>query len=184
MPMELSGSGSGSGITTVDPPSCTVTSLSLDVSLFDTIADKLMQLDCVSEEGYEIVFKSSEVGLSLHEADESVVFGDYYDYSSDVQELSITVCNYDVLMDTCDSCSEELSVSVTVSRHNERLLPFDGAFADKSIKDADDTSKGVFLPNPIPFWGSYYNSIYVSHRVCVCLCLSVCVCVFLCLMEI
>ena len=32
MPMELSGSGSDLGITTVDPPSCNVTSLSLNVS--------------------------------------------------------------------------------------------------------------------------------------------------------
>lgn len=164
MPMTFSGSGSGSGsVATVDPPSCNVTSLILRVNLFDTITDKLGLLDCVPEEGYEIVYKLSDVGLSLHESDDSAVFGAYYDYSSDVQELLIVVCNYDVLTDTCDSCSEELSVSITISRHNERLLPFEGPFADKSIENADDVSRAVFLPNPIPFWGRYYNSIHVSR---------------------
>lgn len=158
----MSGSGSGLTMAPTAPPTCSITSLRLSVSLFDPIITELMQLNCVPEEGYELVFKSSAVGLNLHETDDTVVFADYYDHSNAVQSLSIKACNYDILLDTSDSCSDELDVHATIGRHNEQLLPFDEPFTDGTIRNADDISKGVFLSNPIPFWGRYYNSIYVS----------------------
>ena len=162
MPMILSGSGSGSDIV-ITPPTCNATMLRLNVSLFDTIADKLSQLNCIVTEGsFEIVFKSTEVGLELMEYDNTAVFGDYFSYSDNLQIFSLEVCSVDILME--DICSDDLiTVSAEISRHSDRLLPFDASFSKNIITNADDLSVGVFLSNPIPFWGRYYSSVYVSQ---------------------
>lgn len=161
MPFTSSGSGSGSAILmTIDPPTCDTYSITLDVNLFDTILTEFLQLNCRTEEEY-IVFKSSEVGLELMENDYMAVFADYFEYSDTPQTFSLEVCSYSIFTD--DICSSEtISVSATISRHSDQLLPFGVLFSDDSIRNADDRSVGVFLPNPIPFWDSYYNSIYVS----------------------
>ena len=148
----------------VDSPMCIATSLRLDVTIFDAIVDTLMQLECTVEEGYEVLFVSSEIGLNVLESDNMAVFGDYFDYSSEVQTFSVEVCTYSVLTAVGDPCSEEFEVSAIIHRHSDRLLPFGMAFSDDIIRNADDRSKGVFLANPIPFWGSYYNSVYVSSQ--------------------
>ena len=162
MPMTSSGSGSGSDIV-ITPPTCNATMLRLDVSLFDTIIDKLSPLNCnVTEGSFEIVFKSAEVGLELMEFDNTVVFGDYFSYSDNLQTFSLEVCSVDILME--DICSDELiTVSAGISRHSDQLLPFDASFSENIITNADDLSVGVFLSNPIPFWDIYYSSIYVSQ---------------------
>lgn len=164
MPMSGSGSG-GSGQVDLPMPTCTSSSLIISVNIFDTIADKLQQLECTVEGiGYTVVYKSLMFDIRLSDTDYSVVFGDYFDYSDDkVQELSLEVCTYDVITET-ESCNEELiNVSATITRYTNRLLPFNVSFIDASITNADDRAVGVFLSNPIPFWGSYYNSVYVSH---------------------
>ena len=162
MPMTSLGSGSGSGIT-IAPPTCNTTTLRLDVSLFDTIIDKLLQLKCsVAEGSYEILFKSAEIGLDLTEFDNTAIFGDYFSYSDNLQMFSLEVCSFDILMG--DVCSDELiTVSAEISRHTDRLLPFGASFSENIIANADDLSMGVFLSKPILFWGRYYNSIYVSQ---------------------
>ena len=163
--MPSSGSGSEAGpIIPADPPTCESSSLRLNVGPFDGIIDSFLQLNCtVTEEGYEVSFKSAEVGLELLESEQSAVFGDYFNYDDSVQAFSLEVCAYDVLQTLEDTCSEELiSVTVTIGRHGDRLLPFIGPFADGIVTNADDRAEAVFLPNPIPFWGSYYTSVYVS----------------------
>ena len=163
MPGSGSGIGSGSGlIGAPDPPTCDKYSATLDVTLFDGIIDNLQELNCQAlEEGYEVVFWLSAFGLELFQSDTSVVFGDYFEYDDDIESLSIEVCTYDILATAY--CNEELiSVSLTISNYSERLLPFAGAFAEGSITNADDRAEGVFLSNPIPFWGRYYTSVYVS----------------------
>lgn len=159
--MPLSGSGSGL-LTTTDPPTCDTYSITLDVSLFDTILNELLQLNCrAAEEEYTVVFKSPEVGLDLMEFDYMFVFADYFNYSDTSQTFSLEVCSYSIL--TGDTCSNEpITVSATISRHGDRLLPFGVFFSDDGVMNADDRSVGVFLPNPIPFWRTYYNSVYVS----------------------
>lgn len=154
-------SGSGSGIDSPDPPTCDSQSLTLDVSPFDKIIESLQELNCrVSGEGYEVLFKSSDVDLELLESDKSAIFGDYFDKDDDIE---LEVCTYDILAADEYCCSEELlSVYVTIVSYTDRLLPFAGSFADGSITNADDRAEAVSLSNPIPFWGSYYTSIYVS----------------------
>ena len=150
----------------IAPPTCNTTTLKLDVSVFDSIIEKLSQLNCSVVEGsYDTVFKSSEVGLDLTEFDNAAVFGDYFSYSDNFQTFSLEVCNFDILMGDI-LCSDQLiNVSVRISRHSDRLLPFGASFSENVVTNADDLSVGVFLSNPIPFWGSYYSSIYVS-RLC------------------
>lgn len=163
MPSSGSGSASGSDLLfLIDPPTCDTYSITLDVNLFDTILNELLQLNCkAAAEEYTIVFKSSELGLDLTEHDDTPLFADYFDYSDVPQTFSIEVCSYSIL--TGDICSSKaISVSATIGRHSDRLLPFGVLFSDNSVKNADDRSVGVFLPNPIPFWSRYYNSIYVS----------------------
>ena len=162
--MPISGSGSGEGVVPADPPTCSSTSLRLEVGLFDSIVDSLAELNCaVAEEGYVVVFKSSDVGLEVLESDTAAVFGDYFEYDESLQRFSLEVCTYDILADESDSCSEDMvSVSAKISRHSDRLLPFVGPFADGNVTNADDRAQGVFLNNPIPFWSNYYTSVYVS----------------------
>ena len=154
-------SGSGSGQINLPIPSCNKTSITLNVSVFDTITDKLLQLDCTAgDEGYKIVFKSPQVGTI--ETDGSAIFGDYFDADT-VQNFSLEVCVYDVLTDA-DFCSEDLiSVFVSVRRHSDRLMPFGAPLYDSRLTYADDRAVGIFLSSPIPFWGSYYTSVYVSQ---------------------
>ena len=154
-------SGSGSGTDSPDPPTCDSHSLTLDVSPFDKIIESLQELNCrVSEEGYEVLFKSSDVDLEILESDKSAIFGDYFDKDDDIE---LEVCTYDILEADEYCCSEELlSVSVTIVSYTDRLLPFAGSFADGSITNADDRAEAVLLSNPIPFWGSSYTSVYVS----------------------
>ena len=166
LPMAFgSGSASGSDImmpVALDPPSCNTTSLSVDVNVFDTIIDSFLKLNCRAvEEGYAIVFKSSELGLDLMESDNTAVFVDYFDHSNDPQTFYLEVCNYDILNGDVGSCVV-IIVTAVISRHSDRLLPFGGSFSDESVTNADDRSVGIFLSNPIPFWSGYYNSVYVS----------------------
>ena len=158
------GSSDGSGIV-IDPPDCMATSLNITVTVFESIAKSLSQLGCTVEEGKLIVYISSSPKLRLSEFQNSIVFGDYFAYSDDLQTFSLEVCTYDALMDD-DACSDEtVEVSANINRHSGRLLPFGASFSDSSVTNADDRSVGVFLSRPIPFWNSYYTSVYVSHTI-------------------
>ena len=126
-----------------------------------------MRLNCqVEGDGYEVLYKSSDEGLEVLESDTAAVFGDYFNYDADrLQSFDIEVCTYDIMkMETAgDSCSEELiSVSASISRHSDRLLPFAQSFSDGKITAADDKAEAIFLTDPIPYWTTYYTSLYVS----------------------
>ena len=142
--------------------------MTLDVSLFESIIQNLQkELNCVVlEEGYEVLFRSLEVGLELLESTKSAIFGDYFENDDGIKSFLLEVCTYDILATADDlSCSEEMvSVSLTISSYSERLLPFAGEFVKGVIKNADDRAAAVFVPNPIPFWDHYYTSVYVSIR--------------------
>ena len=164
-----SGLGYGSGLTgTPDPPTCDVYSVTLDVTLFESIIQNLQkELNCeVLEEGYEVLFRSLDVDLELLESRKSAIFADYFEDDDGIKSFSLEVCTYDMLATADDlSCSEEMvSVSLTISSYSERLLPFAGEFAEGVIENADDRAGAVFVPNPIPFWDHYYTSVYVSIR--------------------
>ena len=127
---------------------------------YDSISTALEELNCHTTVSVPILYRmttESDVEVYVYEAEFSPIFADYFSVGEHVS--SITVCNG--LYGGCNDT--EISVTLTVNPHKDRLFPFGSNYFNLAIENADDYATSIAVPNGIPFWTEYYSRLYVSQ---------------------
>ena len=142
-------------------------SLQFAVTQYDFIIEAFAaELNCLSSDiiqyRAQVLSESATTAatFTVSENDRDAVFADHFAVGS--HDLQVDVCN-----ERSGACSETaLSITLTVSRHQGRLLPFGSSYLDVARSFADDRAYSIIVPRRIPFWNLYYNRIYVSKLHC------------------
>ena len=164
----IEGSGSGGGLEP-DIITCSNPADQVIISSFESIATSLNIFECsldtensnstgllfiIGLPTGETIMVTDEIGsrLLLDEFNEGLIV------------FTITVCSYTDDMEDCDGeyVVELGSVSVTLTSHQDRLLPYGEVTEDSSFRNVLDGAVSIQLPQTIPFYSTYYHSLYVS----------------------
>ncbi len=162
------GSGSGGGLEP-DVITCSNRIDQVTISNFETIATLLNIFECSldTENGnstgllFIIGLLNGETITVTEEIGSRLLLDEF---NEDLIVFTVTVCTYTDDMEDCDGeyVLELGSVSVTLTSHQDRLLPYGEITEDSSFRNVLDGAVSIPLSETVPFYSNYYHSLYVS----------------------